>query len=151
MYFRMDDEKNRKKEKEKTRKLLYTTGALSFIATAVVVILLEIFAAPVAGLFIRDAETVQYATGFIRRLCISIPLYAITITINSFFQAVNKPRHAFLISIIRKGIFDLPLMVLFDSLFVMTSIIWVQPIMDLLTATISLIVLKIYLHKRRER
>ena len=113
------------KEKEKTRKLLYTTGVLSFAATAVVVILLEIFAAPVAKLFIQDAETVQYATQFIRRLCVAIPLYAITITVNSFFQAVNRPRHAFAISIIRKGIFDLPLMVLFDSLFVMTSIIWV--------------------------
>lgn len=135
------------KEKERTRKLLYTTGVLSFAATAVVVILLEIFAAPVANLFIRDAETVQYATQFIRRLCVAIPLYAVTITVNSFFQAVNRPRHAFAISVIRKGIFDLPLMVLFDSLFVMTSIIWVQPIMDLLTAIVSLIVLRIFLYK----
>lgn len=135
------------KEKEKTRKLLYTTGVLSFAATACVVILMEIFAAPVASLFIRDAETVLYATRFIRRLCLAIPLYAITITVNSFFQAVNRPRHAFAIATIRKGIFDLPLMVLFDSLFVMTSIIWVQPIMDLLTAIVSMIVLKIYLYK----
>ena len=134
-------------EKEKTRKLLYTTGLLAFTATAVVVVLLEIFAVPVAGLFIRDTETVRYATRFIRRLCVAIPLYAITITVNSFFQAVNRPRHAFAISIIRKGIFDLPLMVLFDSLFEMTSIIWVQPIMDLLTAIVSLIVIKIYLYK----
>ena len=135
------------KEKEKTRKLLYTAGMLSFIATAFVVILLEIFAAPVASLFIRDTETVQYATRFIRRLCIAIPLYAITITINSFFQAVNRPRHAFAISVIRKGIFDLPLMVLFDSLFEMITIIWIQPIMDLLTAMISLIIIKVYLNK----
>lgn len=134
-------------EEEKTRKLLYTTGMLSFAATAAVAILLEIFAAPVASLFIRDTETVRYATQFIRRLCIAIPLYAITITINSFFQAINRPKHAFAISIIRKGIFDLPLMVLFDSLFVMTSIIWVQPIMDLLTAIVSLIVVKIYLYR----
>lgn len=135
------------KEKEKTRKLLCTTGFLAFTATAVVVILLEIFAAPIASLFIWDTETVQYATQFIRRLCVAIPLYAITIMINSFFQAVNRHRHAFAISVIRKGIFDLPLMVLFDSLFVMTSIIWVQPIMDLLTAIISLIVIKLYLRK----
>lgn len=132
---------------ERTKKLLSVTGILAFAATLVVVVFLEIFATPISALFIRDAETVQYATQFIRRLCLSVPLYAVTITINSFFQAVNKPKHAFAISVIRKGVFDLPLMVLFDSLFAMTSIIWVQPIMDLLTAIISLLVLKRYLHR----
>jgi len=46
------------------------------------------------------------------------------------------------ISVIRKGIFDLPLMVLFDSLFVVTSIIWIQPIMDFTAVVISLFVLR---------
>lgn len=134
-------------EKEKTRKLLYTTGILAFIGTTIVVVLLEIFAAPVSRLFIGDMDTVRYATQFIRRLCLSVPLYALTITVNTFFQAINRPVHSFAISVMRKGIFDLPLMVLFDALFVVTSIIWVQPIMDLLTAIISLIVLKIFLNR----
>ena len=135
-------------EKEKMRKLLYTTGMLAFAATTIVVIMLEIFATPIAALFIQDVDTVRYATQFIRRLCLSVPLYAITLTVNSFFQAVNKPKHSLAISVMRKGIFDLPLMVLFNALFVVTSIIWVQPIMDLITAVISLFVLKQFQKKQ---
>ncbi|MCM1499306.1 MAG: MATE family efflux transporter [Clostridium sp.] len=131
-------------KKERTKKLLSVTGVLAFAATTVVVIFLEIFAPQVSRLFIRDTETVQYATQFIRRLCLSVPLFAAIITINSFFQAVNRPKHAFAISVIRKGIFDLPLMVLFDSLFVVTAIIWVQPIMDFVAVVVSLLVLKIF-------
>lgn len=134
-------------KKERTKKLLSVTGILAFATTTVVVVFLEIFAASVSRLFIKDTETVQYATQFIRRLCLSVPLYAVTITINSFFQAVNKPKHAFAISVIRKGIFDLPLMVLFDSLFVVTSIIWVQPIMDFVAVVVSLLILKRFFQK----
>lgn len=133
---------------ERAKKLLSVTGILAFAATTAIVAFLEIFAAPVSRIFIRDAETVQYATQFIRRLCLSVPLYAVTITINSFFQAVNKPKHAFAISVIRKGIFDLPLMVLFDSFFVVTSIIWVQPIMDLAAVVVSLLILRRFFRKK---
>ena len=66
------------------------------------------------------------------------------VTLNT---GANKPKHAFAISIILKGIFGLPLMVLFDSLFVVTSIIWVQPIMDLVAVVISLLVLRRFFQK----
>lgn len=134
-------------EKAKTKKLAYNTGILAFISTAAVMVLLEVFATPVSGLFIRDAATVQYATQFIRRLCLAVPLFAITITVNTFFQAVNRPKHALAISVIRKGTFDLPLMVLFDRQFAVTSIIWVQPIMDLVCAIISLIVIQRFIQR----
>ena len=128
-------------EQEKTKKLIYTAAALAFGSTALVVILLEIFAYPASRIFIGDAETVEYAAQFIRRLCVSIPLYSVTVAINSFFQAVNRPRHAFFLSILRKGIFDVPLMFLFHALFPVAALLWVQPIMDAITCAISLTVL----------
>ena len=36
---------------------------------------------------------------------------------------------------------------LFDSLFVVTSIIWVQPIMDFVAVVTSLLVLKVFFQK----
>ena len=134
-------------EKEKTRKLLYTTALMAFASTAAVILLLEIFAYPASRIFIGDAETVRYSVQFVRRLCVSIPLYAITITVNSFFQAINHPRQAFFLSILRKGILDVPLMVLFHALFPVTAVIWVQPIMDAVTSAISVAVLKRFLKK----
>lgn len=138
-------------EHQKMRKLLTITGVFAFAATAVVVVLLEIFAVPASTLFIRDTETVRYATQFIRRLCVSVPLYTVTLTVNSFFQAANRPGHSLVISVLRKGILDLPLMVLFDSFFGVISIIWVQPIMDLITAAISLLVLTCFLKKHNRK
>ena len=93
-------------------------------------------------MFIRDDETVRYATSFIRILCLSVPLFAVSGAINAFYQAIKRPRTAFLLSLIRKGLLDIPLMFLFERLFFITNIIWVQPIMDLLTLSISLYVVR---------
>ncbi|MBP5640799.1 MAG: MATE family efflux transporter [Victivallales bacterium] len=129
---------------EKLKDILYTTMKVSFLSLMTVVILLEIFARPMALMFIRDDETVRYATSFIRILCLSVPLFSMTSTINSFFQAINRPRTAFILSLIRKGMLDIPLMILFNALFFVTNIIWVQPIMDLFTVCISLVVARCF-------
>ena len=110
---------------------------------------MEIFAPSMALMFIRDRETVRYAASFIRILCLSIPLYAVSSTINAFYQAINRPRTAFALSLIRKGMFDIPLMVLFNALFFVTNIIWVQPIMDFITLCISLAVVLAFWRKIR--
>ena len=127
---------------EKLRDILFTTLKVAFISLFIVVGLMEIFARPMSMMFIRDDETVRYATSFIRILCLSVPLFAVSGAINAFYQAIKRPRTAFLLSLIRKGLLDIPLMFLFERLFFITNIIWVQPIMDLLTLSISLYVVR---------
>ncbi len=133
---------------EKMRDILYTTLKMAFGVLLVIVMFLEIFAHPMSQMFIRDPETVRYATSFIRVLCLSIPFYALNTTIDAFFQAINYPKTAFGLSILRKGPLDIPLMFLLEACFFFTNIIWAQPIMDVVTMVISMAVVWFFFRKR---
>ncbi|MCQ2402427.1 MAG: polysaccharide biosynthesis C-terminal domain-containing protein [Lentisphaeria bacterium] len=127
---------------EKMKDILFTTLKMAFYSLTTLVIFLEIFARPMSLLFIRDEETVRFAATFIQMLCISFPLYAVSTTINAFYQAINRPQTALILSIIRKGPLDIPLMILLGRFSHFTNIAWSQFILDLITVIICLIVVK---------
>ena len=52
----------------------------------------------------------------------------------SFFQAVGAKTRAFLLSIIRKGAVDIPLMFLLDYVYPVFGIILCQPVTDVISA-----------------
>lgn len=132
-----------KGDHDRTRKILRETCILACSVIVFIVILLEIFARPIASIFIEDRETVRFAASFLRKLCISIPFYSITITINSYFQAANKKWHALFLSVLRKGIFDIPLMFLLDAAAgSVTSVILAQPIMDVIVVAVSIVMIR---------
>ena len=66
-------------------------------------------------LFIDDAATVEFGQNFIHIISLAMPLAAATMTMMMFFQASAKKAQATALSMMRKGILDIPLMFLFNS------------------------------------
>ena len=64
---------------------------------------------------------------------------AVTFMLVSYFQAVGAKGKAFLLSIIRKGIVDIPLMYLLNVLIPVYGIVACQPITDVISATVGVI------------
>ena len=100
------------------------------------------------GLFINDALTVKYGAGFIRLHFLATVFMAFTLMLVGFFQAIGETKRAFFLSIIRKGIIDIPLMYLMDSLVPMYGIIACQPMTDLISATVAVL---LYLNWRKKK
>ena len=46
------------------------------------------------------------------------------------FQAMGKARESLVCSILRKGVLDIPLLFLMDTLFPLYGCMWVQPMVD---------------------
>ena len=109
-------------------------------------LLFELFATQIVGAFINDPQTVTYGAGFIRLHCLATVFMSITMMLVGFFQSIGETRRAFFLSIIRKGIIDIPLMFLMDSLFPMYGILACQPMTDLISATAAVL---LYLSWRR--
>lgn len=128
-------------QKRKLEDILCTTLKFSTAILLLLVVFMEIFARELSQVFINDPMTVNYTTGFIRIVCLSMPLFGIITTVNTFYQAVNNPKTAFALSIIRKGPLDIPLMIFFEATFAITKILWVQPLMDFITVLITLAVI----------
>lgn len=94
------------------------------------VIVYEAFAPAITSLFIDDAVTVNYASQFLRRMVLAMPLMAISYPMIIQFQAMGKAKQSLIASILRKGVLDIPFLFIMDSLFPLYGCMWVQPIVD---------------------
>ena len=102
-------------------------------------ILYEVFAPQLVGLFIADETTVAYGADFLRIMVTAMPMMSLCYPMIIQFQAMMKAKESLLCSILRKGVLDIPLLFLMDALIPLYGCMWVQPIVD----TVSLLVLAV--------
>lgn len=120
-------------------------GAVRFsltlgIACAVVCfILCEAFAPFIVRFFVDDASSVTYGADFVRLRTLALPFITVEFMLIAVFQGIGGAKQALFLSLFRKGLLDLPLMVLFNIIWPMYGLMLVQPIMECCGAAIALI------------
>lgn len=107
------------------------------LAIACVVLILTC-AVHIAKFFIDDAVTVSYSQYYLKVLCFTCPCISITMMSITIFQATGKKLRPVILSILRKGGFDIPLMFLLNHLTGVKGIVWAYPIADVLAMITSL-------------
>lgn len=110
---------------------------ICIIFTGVCLACLEIFAPGLVRFFINQPETIFLGSSFMRLHCMAMPFISITLLFTAVFQAIGQGGKALLLSLFRKGIIDLPLMILMNILIPMTGLMVVQPTLDFLCAAIA--------------
>ncbi|MBR4113404.1 MAG: MATE family efflux transporter [Anaerotignum sp.] len=101
------------------------------------VIIYESLASQLASLFIEDQQTIIYGAAFLRRMVLAMPFMAFCYPMTIQFQAMGKVREALTVSILRKGVLDVPLLFLMDGLFPLYGCMWVQPIVDCISLFVA--------------
>lgn len=104
--------------------------AISVSFALLCVFVYETFAPQLTSLFISDQQTISYGAAFLRRMVLAMPFMAFCYPMTIQFQAMGKVREALIVSILRKGVLDVPLMFLMDGIFPLYGCMWVQPIVD---------------------
>ena len=130
--------------KERMEKLIKKCLMLNIIVGSILMAVLMIFARPVSSIFIREINTVNYAVLFLRVIGISAPCFAVCFTTTTVFQAVKKPITSLLLSLIRKGIIEIPLMILVASRGIV-AVVAIDPIMDYVSGIACIICLVYFL------
>lgn len=121
--------------REKMQKALRVAMCYCVGLGLTVLVLVESLAPWLVAVFAGGNETVcTYGTGFLRLHCIAVPFAAVTYMTVSFFQATGAKLRAFVLSVIRKGLIDIPLMFFMNTVFPMYGIVACQPITDCLSA-----------------
>ncbi len=110
--------------------------AVSLSFSVFCLVIYELFAPQLAGLFIDNELTVRYSAVFLRIMVTAMPMMSVCYPMIIQFQAMGKAKESLVCSVLRKGLLDIPLLYLLDSLLPLYGCMWVQPIVD----TISLIV-----------
>ena len=81
-------------------------------------------------LFISDSATIRYGAGFLRCMVTAMPMMSVCYPMIIQFQAMGKFKASMVCSVLRKGVLDIPLLFLMNSLFGLYGCMWVQPIVD---------------------
>ena len=104
----------------------------------------ELFAPGIARFFIDEPETDCYIAAFIRRIVVAMPFMAICYPSITLFQATGHVKEALVCTMLRKGVLDIPLLILFNSLLPLLGCLWVQPVVDFTSMIFVFIFLKKY-------
>ena len=121
------------------REQAFRLGCLVSLAFALLCLIgYECFAGPLVSLFIQDAETIRYGAAFLRCMVTAMPMMALCYPMIIQFQAMGCVKESLVCSILRKGVLDVPLLFLMDSLFPLYGCMWVQPIVDAISLAAAL-------------
>lgn len=106
----------------------------------VCILLFQLFAPQIVSVFNGDAAVVEMGTVFLRVLCLAVPLMIFNVQISFTFQAMGMGKESLILSSLRQGVVNIPLLFVMNSLFQLEGIVWTQLISDIITAVISYVV-----------
>lgn len=134
---------NRRRMLEVLKVLLIDCLVVAFAGTAI----MFFGAVPITRCFIQDADTVEYGRTFLRIVCLACPTTALNFLAITIFQATGKKKQPMVLSLLRKGGLDIPLMLLFNATIGIRGIAWATPLADALALVISAVLVLPYLKK----
>ena len=108
------------------------------ICACVCFVFCEAFAPPIVRFFVADHQSVVYGATFVRLRTLALPFITVEFMLIAVFQGIGGAKQSLFLSLFRKGILDLPLMVLFNLIWPMYGLMLVQPIMECAGALIAL-------------
>lgn len=108
-------------------------------------ILMFFAATSITRCFIDNAATVEYGRTFLQIVCLACPTTALNFLVITIFQATGKKIQPLILSLLRKGGLDIPLMLLFNSLVGINGIAYATPLADILALIISTVLIVPYL------
>ncbi|MGI5990325.1 MAG: MATE family efflux transporter [Lachnospiraceae bacterium] len=130
------------------RIIRYTATVVLLFGAACAAVFIS--AAPHLVRFFIDEETsVAYGTQFLRVIGYAAPLAAVSYLCITIFQACGKKWSAFTLSILRKGVFDIPAMYVFRTVLGLgaTGVCLATPFAEILAAFVAIV---LYMRFRKE-
>lgn len=130
-------------------KIIKTTLKYGLTIALSGMLLLLVAAAPLSRLFIDESATAAYSKYFLRVIALTCPTTTLTLLTISVFQATGKKVQPIFISTLRKGLLDIPLMLILNHFFQIGGLVWAIPLADLAALMIALILFVPYAKKLR--
>ena len=131
--------------------LTFTTkivlGLMSMVAVGYFV-----FSKQVTGFFIDTQTVVDYSSKFLQGMCICLPFICMDFMAVGVFQSCGMGKKALVFAILRKIIFEIPLLYILGHIFPLYGLAWAQTIAEIILATIAVVVLvKMFRGLEREK
>lgn len=131
-----------------TRRMRLTLRAALLMAgcfSIACVLCYEVFAGPLIRVFLDDRATVTTGAAMLRVMCLSTPLMGVSFILITAFQATGKNKAGALLSVLRKGAVDIPILLILRLVSApLLSLAFVQPVSELAAMLAALYALHKY-------
>lgn len=118
----------------------------AFALSTALTVLCYLFTKQVVRVFLTDVTAFQYGVKFSRIFLCTSFLFGVFYVISNAIQALGAAREAFIVNISRQGIIYIPALFLLGALFQEIGLIWAQPVADLLSLILAMV-----LYHRKEK
>jgi Na+-driven multidrug efflux pump len=122
---------------KRMRAIARTARNSAMIFAGFCILLFQLLAPQIASIFNGHAETVAMSTDFLRILCLAVPLMLFNLQISFTFQAMGMGKQSLILSSLRQGVVNIPLLFVMNAAFGLYGIVWTQLISDVITAVVS--------------
>ena len=98
-----------------------------------------LFTRQIVSVFIEDVSVIDMGVKMLRALMVSSPLLGVLFVLNFSFQAMGKAKESLCLAISRQGFVFVPATIIMNYLFQLEGIIFCQPIADIVSILIAVI------------
>ncbi|MDO5777565.1 MAG: MATE family efflux transporter [Eubacteriales bacterium] len=135
------------KKWDRYKSVLRFSLVFAFFLSTVLTVLCYLFTAQIVGVFLTDAAAFAYGVSFSRILLCTSFLFGVFYVLTNALQACGAATESLIVNISRQGIIYIPAMFLLGALFHETGLIWAQPVADVLSLLLAII---LYARKSRK-
>ena len=132
---------------KRMRSFSRVTRIAAMLFAGVCILIFEILAPYITAIFNPEPKTVEMSTDFLRILCLSVPFMLFNLQISFTFQAMGMGKQSLILSSLRQGVVNIPLLFIMNHFFGLYGIVWTQLISDIITGVISYLVYRHSLKK----
>ena len=132
---------------KRMRAVSRTARNAAMVFAAACVIFFQLFAHQIAVVFNGDPATAEMATKFLRILCLAVPFMLFNLHISFSFQAMGMGKQSLILSSLRQGVVNIPLLFIMNAIFKLDGIVWTQLISDIITGIVSYAVYRTSMNK----
>jgi putative MATE family efflux protein len=130
---------------ERMKKAIVRAAMLAVGFSSVYMCLSFAFGTHLVRFFINDAETIAYGSHFIRIICFALPLASTSMIVMMLFQATSNRLQATIMSMLRKGILDVPLMFILNGFIPLYGVAYATPIAEVISCLTGIVLASRYL------
>ena len=120
--------------------LVFTTKIVLGLMSAVTV-LFFIFSEEISGAFIDTQTVIDFSSKFLQGMCICLPFICMDFMAVGVFQSCGMGKKALVFAILRKIVFEIPIIFILNYFFPLYGLAWAQTLAEIILATIAVIVL----------
>jgi putative MATE family efflux protein len=121
------------------------------VVTVTGFLIIQLFPRPIVSIFnAEDGALINMSSHVLRIFNLVLPLVALPIMTTSFFQAINKPLKAAVLSLSRQILILIPLVLILPLFFGLSGVFFAPPVADALSTILAVYLLKREFAKHRQ-